>query len=432
MSEESTSPEATSTGQTTQTEPRCPVVHFDHHSPEHAHDPVGAYHELRSSTPVAWTEAHGGFWVLSDYQSVFDASRDDDLFSSARHESGGDGLAIVIPKAPTAFHIPIELDPPDFRPYRKVVNKVTAPAAVKKLDKVIEDYVTGFIDEIIESGSADLAFVAGVPAAVTVDWLGLDAAEYQRYVDAMHTLVSAPPGSPEYEHAQNVAVPWVQETVKKHIAQRRENPTDDATSAFIAAEVDGRAMSDEEIYSILELLISGGVGTTASLVTQALVWMAQHPQERQRLIDDPEMVDVAVEEFLRVFSPTQALARTIMDDADFHGCPVRAGDRALLSWASANRDPGQFEDPDTIDITRWPNRHMAFGLGIHRCAGSHLGRAMGREMIGQVLRRMPDYEVDLDAVVTYPDQGTNAGYHKIPCTFTPGPRLGPPLFSGRP
>ncbi|MFH5821889.1 cytochrome P450 [Georgenia sp. AZ-5] len=381
---------------------------------------------------MAWTEAHGGYWVLSDYASVFEAARDDELFTSRRlPEYGGDGLSVTIPKAQTSFHIPIELDPPEFRPYRKVVNKVTAPAAVAKLDAVIKKYVTAFIDEIIESGDADLAFVAGVPAAVTIDWLGLDASEYKLYVDAMHTLVSAPPGSPEYLHAQDVAVPWVTQTVKAHIAERRKNPTDDATSAFIEADLDGRKLTDEEIYSILELIISGGVGTTASLVTSALVWLYQNPTERQRLIADPSMVDIAVEEFLRVFSPTQALARTITRDAEFQGCPVRKGDRALLGWGSANRDPNQFENPDDVDITRWPNRHMAFGVGVHRCAGSHLGKAMAREMIRQILERMPDYEVDMDRVVAYPDQGTNAGYHSIPVTFTPGQRRGELLFAGK-
>jgi cytochrome P450 len=226
-------------------------------------------------------------------------------------------------------------------------------------------------------------------------------------------------------------VPWVSRTVREHIAHRRENPSDDATTHFINSEVDGRRMDDDEVYSILELVISGGVGTTASLVTQALVWLYQNPDQRQRLIDDPSMVDIAVEEFLRVFSPTQALARTIMEDTEFQGCPVRKGDRALVSWASANRDASQFENPDEVDITRWPNRHVAFGLGIHRCAGSHMGKAMAREMIRQVLGRMGDYVVDMDNIVSYPDQGTNAGFHTIPVTFTPGERLlgDKPLFA---
>ena len=337
---------------------------------------------------------------------------------------------MTIPKAPTDFHIPIEIDPPNSSPYRRLINKITSPKAADAMQPLITHYVTGLIDGFIESGEADLAIVASVPAIVVVDWLGLDPSEYQYYVDAMHTLVSAAPGSDEYKHAAEVAVPWVKNTVHEHIRYRREHPADDITTYFINSPIDGRPMTDDEIYSILELVISGGVGTTASLVTQSLVWLYQNPGERQRLIDNPDMLDVAMEEFLRVFSPTQALARTIMEDKEFHGCPVHRGDRALLSWASANRDAEQFTDPDTVDITRWPNRHIAFGVGMHRCAGLNIAKRLAHEIFSQILTRMGDYVVDMDNLVTYPDQGTNAGFHSIPVTFTSGERLlgDTPLF----
>jgi cytochrome P450 len=169
------------------------------------------------------------------------------------------------------------------------------------------------------------------------------------------------------------------------------------------------------------------VGTTASLVSQTLVWLYLHQDVRQDLQEHPEKLERAVEEFLRYFSPTQALARTVLQDADFHGCQMSIGDRVLLAWSSANRDATQFEDPDELDIDRWPNRHTAFGVGVHRCAGSHLGRAMARALIGQVLERMPDYVVDVERVEPYPHQGTNTGWQRIPATFTPGPRRGPIL-----
>jgi cytochrome P450 len=175
---------------------------------------------------------------------------------------------------------------------------------------------------------------------------------------------------------------------------------------------------------MIELLISGGVGTTASLVSQTLVHLARHPGQRQRLIDEPDLMPRAVEEFLRAFSPTQALARTVTRDVEFRGCPMRKGDRALLAWSSANRDPAQFDCPDEVDLDRWPNRHTAFGMGVHRCAGAHLGRAIARELLGQILRRMPDYRIDESGLETYAHQGVNAGYQRIPATFTPGPRLG--------
>jgi len=184
-------------------------------------------------------------------------------------------------------------------------------------------------------------------------------------------------------------------------------------------------ISDDAAYSMIELLISGGVGTTASLVSQTLVHLSRHPDQRQQLIEQPDLMPRAVEEFLRAFSPTQALARTVTRDTQFRGCPLKKGDRALLAWSSANRDPTQFEDPDDVVLTRWPNRHTAFGMGIHRCAGAHLGRAIARELIGQVLRRMPDYVVDGEGLQTYAHQGVNAGYQRIPATFTPGRRLGP-------
>jgi cytochrome P450 len=194
-------------------------------------------------------------------------------------------------------------------------------------------------------------------------------------------------------------------------------------SYLVQQEVDGRPITLDEVFSMVDLLIAGGTVTTANLVSQSLVWLYQHQDVRQRLIAQPELMDRAVEEFLRVFAPSQALARTIVKDVDFHGCPMRAGDRALLAWASANRDEaGGFEAPDEVDIERWPNRHTSFGIGVHRCAGSHLGRAMGRRLLTEVLTRMPDYVIDLDGVVPYAAQGANSGYTRVPATFTPGPR----------
>lgn len=126
----------------------------------------------------------------------------------------------------------------------------------------------------------------------------------------------------------------------------------------------------------IELLLAGGTVTTSSLVSQAMIWLYQHQDVRQRLIDQPELRERATEEFLRYFSPTQALARTVTTDVEFHRCSLQAGDRVLLAWASANRDPaGGFDDPDELDIERWPNRHVAFGVGVHRCVGSHIARA---------------------------------------------------------
>jgi cytochrome P450 len=289
---------------------------------------------------------------------------------------------------------------------------------------MIDRWTTWFIDEIIETGSCDLASVIGVPAVVTLDWLGLDVSDWRRFTSALHAPLAEMRDSEAYRRAVEEDVPWMQEQINEAIRRRRAEPTGDVISYFLDQSVDGRPITDEEVYSIVELLISGGVGTTASLVSQTLVHLSQHPEQRQRLIDEPALIERAVEEFLRAFSPTQAMARTVLSDVDFHGCPMHTGDRVLLAWSSANRDPGQFEDADEVVLDRWPNRHTAFGMGVHRCAGAHLARAMARTMIGQIIERMPDFVVDVDAARTYPHQGVNAGYVSIPATFTPGARRG--------
>jgi cytochrome P450 len=407
--------------------PSCPIVDFDHTSSEHAADPVGAYRRLRELGPIVWTAAHGGYYVVTEYDEVFEAARSDQVFSSARSPHGGEGLATVIPKVPVHLHIPVELDPPRSRPYRKILNPKTSPDAISALVPRIQDWTTWFIDQVIEDGKCDFASVIGVPAVVTLDWLGLDTSDWRRYSSALHAVLANQPDSPEHRHAVEVDLPWITEQIRAAIDDRRQRPRDDLISWIVAAEIDGAPISTDDAYSMIELLISGGVGTTASLVSQALVHLARHPEQREELRADPTLLERAVEEFLRAFSPTQALARTVTREVTLGGCPLQPGDRVLLAWASANRDPSAFENPDVVDIGRWPNRHAGFGIGVHRCAGAHLGRAMARELLGQVLRRMPDYEIDLDAVQTYPSQGVNAGYQRIPARFTPGQRLGSPV-----
>ena len=404
---------------------RCPVVHFDHNSAEHSADPVASYRKLRSEAPIAWSDAYGGYWILSGYKPVFEAARNDEIFSSERNSYGGEGLSVVIPKTPAPFHIPIEIDPPNFRKWRKLINPITAPAAIDRMERIVKRFVTQFIDDIIELGAADMTSVIGVPAIITVDWLGLPIEHWERYASAFHSLLVAVPGTEQYDQAVKVDLPFLEEVTREIIAARRANPTDDTISYLVQQQVDERDVTDDEVFSMVDLLLSGGVGTTASLVSNTVVWLYQHQDVRQDLIDHPEKMDRAIEEFVRFFSPTQGLARTVTKDVEFEGCPMKKGDRVLLAWASANRDPELFEDPDELDIERWPNRHTAFGLGVHRCAGSHLGRAMARELLGQIINRMSDYVVDLDALVPYPHQGTNNGWTSIPATFTPGPRLMP-------
>lgn len=407
------------------TAPQCPVVDFDHHGAQHNADRVASYRRLREQAPVVWTEAHGGYYVITDYDGVFHAARHPEVYSSARSSVGGEGLATTIPKAPVHLHMPVELDPPEHRDYRKLLNPMLTPSAVETMRGRVEELTDAFIDEMIEQGSGDFASVIGVPAAVTIDWLGLPVDDWPRYSAAHHAVIAEGPGSARHAQALAEDFPWMNSQIEAVIADRRKSPRADMISYLVAQEVNGRPITDDEVFSIVELLISGGVGTTASLVSQTLVHLDDDRDLRQRLIDNPDAMERAVEEFLRAFSPTQALARSVVADDVVSGCPVHAGDRVLISWAGANRDPDHFDNPDDVDIARWPNRHLAFGAGVHRCAGAHLARLMARTMLTKVLTRMPDYSVDRSGLQPYPSHGVNAGWRAIPVTFAPGPRVSP-------
>ena len=209
-------------------------MHFDHHSPEHAADPVASYRALRSRARSRGPRRNGGYWMISGYDAVFAAARDDDVFSSARTTDGGEGLTVVIPKTPMHLHIPIELDPPDFRKYRKVINPITAPAAIERMTRMIDFYTTWFVDQVIEHGECDFTEIIGVPAIVTVDWLGLPVEDWARY--ARRTGPPRPPrGSAEYTHAVEVDHPYLAEQMRKTIAARAPEPSDDAISFLLAS-----------------------------------------------------------------------------------------------------------------------------------------------------------------------------------------------------
>jgi cytochrome P450 len=167
------------------------------------------------------------------------------------------------------------------------------------------------------------------------------------------------------------------------------------------------------------LTIGGGVDTTTALTSAALVHLGRNLDDRARLSADPGLLDTATEEFLRLYPPARTHARTLARDTDFGGCAMRAGDRALLSEISANRDQAAFPDAERFLIDRFPNRHVSFGVGIHRCPGSHLARLEFKTMVRRVMDRLPDFVLDEDAVSEYPNWSMLGGWAAIPVSFAP-------------
>ena len=395
-------------------------VEFDHHSPAYAEDWIDIYRDLRATCPVAHTDAHGGFYVVTRYEDVATVARDDSTFSSLNDPSAGRG-GVTIPSAPSQ-HIPIEVDAPEFQRYRRLLNPIFSPAASERWRPSIERWASICIDEVIEKGAIDLVddLAAVVPALFTCEFLGLPTEDWHRYADPLHRVIYTPPG-PGRE-ALFGDMMWIHESVQELIARRRVEPADDVITYLTKADDDGEPLTDEVIGKICDLIMAGGFDTTTASTTAALHHLHEHPADRQRLIDDPQLLPSAVEEFLRYFCPTQALARTVTTETQLAGETLEPGDRLLLSWASANHDESVFERPDEIVLERFPNRHLAFGVGAHRCLGSHVARAEITAMLQAVLTRIPDYEIDVAAAERYTTIGIVNGWISMPATFTPGER----------
>ena len=399
------------------------AVDYDHHSYDFATS-VEVHRALRERCPVAWSERHGGYWVVTGYDELATVARDDRTFSSANiADTPQQGLTVPgQPKSTTT--VPQELDPPEFLVYRHLLNPHFTPSATSKWTSFIEEVTTACLDEVIESGQIDFVFDLANPvtAIFTLKFLGLASAEWQRWGRPFHDAASCIPGTPEHDAAR-VGLKYITDELTELVPDRRARPAEGLLSDLANATLDGEPLPLERVVGAAFLILAGGVDTTTALTADALHWLAAHPDERARLVADPELIKPACEEFLRYFTPVQALARTAMCPVELGGQHIAAGDRILLSWAAANRDEKIFPRPDQLLIDRQPNRHTAFGLGAHRCIGSNFARQTFATMLRAVLDRMPDYVIDAEAE---PNKsiGLVNGWVHLPAHFTPGPSIG--------
>jgi cytochrome P450 len=398
------------------------VVEFDHTSPEYAQQAQEITTSLRTRCPVAFSESHDGFWVITGYDELATSMRNEATFSS-RHTTADDGVrfgGVNIPEAPYENAL-VEMDPPEWNAFRRVLNPMFAPSAIERLHPDLERFTDDAIDARAGDGTIDfvLDLANPVPAKATLAFLGLDLDDWPRFAEPAHEVVYTRPGTPEFQRAVD-GQQWMFETLVAAVADRRASPRDDNLSRIVHADVDGRTFADEEVVSLLGTIINGGVDTTTALFANAIDHLDRDRDLRARLIAQPELIPVATEEFLRYFSPVQSFARTVAEDTDLGGQHLRRGDRVLMCFASANRDSGEFPDADEFVADRQPNRHVAFGMGKHRCIGSTLARAEFTTMLATTLRRIPDFEVDRASTVRYPSLGIVNGFVSMPATFAPG------------
>lgn len=264
-------------------------IDFDHHSDEANADPVAYYARMRESCPVGRSAAYGGFTYTTRYADVARIARDDETFSSARSDHGGQGVGIVIPKGPGLDQYPIELDPPRSTEYRHLINPLLTPEAIERLVPMIERHAARIVDDFVELGSCDFVrdLTNPLPAAVTLDWLGFPEEDWAKLAGPIHDIFAAAAGS-ERAVRGAAGLAYMDQRIRELIAERRSAPRADAVSALVAGRRDdGSEFGEDELVSVIGLLIAGGVDTTTSLTGSTLVHLARHPEQRRRLIDSP-------------------------------------------------------------------------------------------------------------------------------------------------
>jgi cytochrome P450 len=370
---------------------------FSHVDPEWAADPYPIQDDLRGRCPIAHTERFGGVWLPTRYEDVASIAYDTDRFSSR---------AIIVsnvrpPKelAPVGAVPPISSDPPFHHDARKLLLPAFTKSAVAKREAATRAYCHALIDAMEGKEVVDAArdYAQHIPMRVIADMLGFppeDGPKFAAFVeDALESI-----NRPQDERIQGFTrlTDYLVAQIHDHI----EHPRDDLTTYLMNAELYGKKLDPIHVVGTMTLLLIAGIDTTWSAIGASLWHLARTPADRERLVAEPELLPTAMEEFLRAYAPV-TMARLVREDMTWNGVEMRADDWVLLSFPAANRDPAQFERAGEVVIDREENRHAAFGLGIHRCVGSHLARMELRVALEVWLERIPVFELVDPAAVTW-------------------------------
>jgi cholest-4-en-3-one 26-monooxygenase len=381
---------------------------------------------LRRHDPVHWQDEPGGpgFWAILRYDDCVTVNRDYERFSSAAQgtmpfELGADEVA-------QQGLMMLNMDPPLHTRYRRLVNKGFTPRMVRDLEESIHRAADSIIDEVIEQGEADFVtqISAELPLQVIAELLGVPQEDRHRMFEWSNRMVGNE--DPEYQDQTALALTSAMELyayASELFAKKRIDPHADLMSALTTVEIDGERLSDMELELFFLLLTVAGNETTRNLMSGAMHAFFQNPEHWQRLVNDRSLLPSAVDEMLRFVTPVMNFRRTAMVDTELSGTKITAGDKVVFFHASANRDEDIFSEPDTFDVGRDPNPHIAFGGGgPHFCLGTNLARMEIRVMFEHLLDRMPDIRQNGE-VQRLQSQFINGVKH-IPVAFTPSARLG--------
>ena len=379
---------------------------FDHFDPRWNEDPFPLWADLRATCPVAHTGRYLGAYFPSRYADIRAIAYDTEHFSSRRVV-----VRDVRPEPPFPAP-PITSDPPDHKPWKQALLPSFTPDAVALLEPACRALCEELIDGFIASGGCDVAqaYTRHIPVRVIAHMLGLPQTDGDLFIRWIHEILELGVND---DSIIMRAMGEVHAYFSAEIARRRDAPTADLITTLMDTAVNGQPTSTAHVLGMLRLLLIAGIDTTWSAIGAALWHLARTPADRERLVAEPSLMPVAIEELLRAFAPV-TMAREVVKGTTVGGCPMRPGNMVLLSFPAANRDPAMFPNPDQVIIDRAENRHAAFGLGIHRCVGSNLARMEMTVAVETFLRRIPNFT--LAGPVAW-SEGTIRGPRALPMRF---------------
>lgn len=394
-------------------------------------DPWAGYRWLRHHDPVHWDERNQ-LWVISRHEDVSHISRHPERYSAAQG---------VRPKVAAPMSI-ISMDDPEHTRQRRLINRGFTPARVRELADHMQAVTVELLDEIEGRGAIDFVedFAIHLPLIIIAEMLGLDPSQRDRLYRWSDAMMAGDghiePDAPQLQAAAEAFGEYATMCAELIEARRGRHDLSDLISILTCAQADGaltaggmaagghnvlgpEGLSSDELFIFLALLVVAGNETTRNALTGGMLAFSLFPDEKRKLLEHPELIDLAVDEIVRFVTPVLTFSRTVTETHDLHGRTVHAGDKVFLLYQSANRDEAVFDAPDEFRIDRDPNPHLGFGIGTHYCLGANLARAEVKTVFTELFRRLPDIEIAPGAPLVRGDSTLVLALQHLPASYTP-------------
>lgn len=394
----------------------CPVIHEEFFAPREVGSHWALGDRLREEGTVHWNTQAQGYWMFTGFEPVRDIYRQPDLFSSAS----------LTPWDPNPFYrfIPTMVDAPDHLAYRRILNPWFTAQRVRAGENSAREICRRLVEETAAKGKTNFVkeFAMRYPTEVFLNFVGMDLRDAPKMLKWVEAFFDGYGGDPEAQQGmadglQNLRDYWLAAVEERRgEAGPREG---DFASYLVHSKFDGdRSLTDAELNDLLTLAVIGGLDTTRGQLGYMFRHLAMHPEDRRRLIDEPDIIPLAVEEVLRFYTITFGDGRKVTRDTEFHGAELKKGDMVWALVSSANRDPNEFERGNEFVIDRKRNNHVGFALGPHRCLGMHLARSSMKVAVEEWLKVVPEFYLDSDQVLMERGAGSMLSPLDVPLAWT--------------